>query len=72
MKVTKNGGVNEDRTRDLFVANETLYQLSYNPTEDTNNPPKADVSIIQILPSDAREFLDDDENILFAKGKYDF
>ncbi len=28
----KNGGVEGDRTPDLLIANETLYQLSYNPS----------------------------------------
>lgn len=27
----KRSGAGGNRTRDLFVANETLYQLSYNP-----------------------------------------
>lgn len=27
-----NGGANEDRTRDLIVANDALSQLSYSPT----------------------------------------
>jgi hypothetical protein len=29
-----NGGVEEDRTPDLRIANATLSQLSYNPTQD--------------------------------------
>ena len=28
----KDGGVEGDRTPDLLIANETLYQLSYNPS----------------------------------------
>jgi hypothetical protein len=28
----KNGGANRNRTCDLLIANETLYQLSYDPT----------------------------------------
>jgi hypothetical protein len=29
----KNGGANRIRTCDLLIANETLYQLSYDPTK---------------------------------------
>ena len=29
-----NGGADRDRTCDLLIANETLYQLSYDPTQN--------------------------------------
>ena len=33
-----NGGADRNRTCDLLIANETLYQLSYDPNSPTNEP----------------------------------
>lgn len=35
----KRSGAGGSRTRDLFVANETLYQLNYNPEERCETVP---------------------------------
>ena len=37
----KRSGAGGSRTRDLFVANETLYQLSYNPNAPLNRARRA-------------------------------
>ena len=34
----RDGGVEGSRTPDLLIANETLYQLSYDPNSPTNEP----------------------------------
>jgi hypothetical protein len=37
----KDGGAEGSRTPDLLIANETLYQLSYDPNQSVNTTPKS-------------------------------
>jgi hypothetical protein len=44
----RNGGVDRDRTCDLLIANETLYQLSYDPTQKSRR-----LTIVSVRPTQA-------------------
>ena len=53
----RNGGVDRDRTCDLLIANETLYQLSYDPTQKSRRLTIASLRQTQAeMPKLNREF----------------